>query len=179
MAYGTNIADVLNQWADMGVFAYVIPFLLIFAVVFAILHKTKLFGGENRSINAVIAGAIGLLALQFDFVSSFYAEIFPRFGVGLAIFLVLIIALGFFVGDERGKMQWIGWVVGIGVVVWALVNWSTWGDNFPSIGLWIEEYFWSIIVLALVITAIWLVADTGRKRNVMAKGTGPGRVQPE
>jgi len=177
MAIGTNIADVLNQWAQMGVFNYVIPFLLMFAVVFAVLHKTKLFGDQNRSINAVISASIALLALQFDFVSSFYAEIFPRFGVGLAVFLVLIIALGFFVGDDRGKMEWIGWTVGIGVVVWALVNWTYWGSNFPSVGSWIEEYFWSLIVLALVIAAVWIIGNTGRPRNVV-KGTGPGVVSP-
>lgn len=176
MVFGTSIYDVLNQWHQLGVFDIVIPFLLIFAVVFAILHKTKLFGDENRSINAIISASIGLLALQFGFVQSFYAEIFPRFGVGLAIFLVLIIALGFFVGDDRGKMEWIGWVIGIGVVLWALVNWNDWSSNY-NIGLWIEEYFWSIVVVGLVIGGVWLVASTGRPKNIV-KPTGPGRVTP-
>ena len=44
-----SITDVLNTWADLGVFSYVIPFLLIFAVVYAILEKTKILGAIIRA----------------------------------------------------------------------------------------------------------------------------------
>ena len=159
-----SITDILNTWADMGVFAYVIPFLLIFAVVFAILQKTKLLGDNNPSVQAIVALAVGLLSLQFDFVSTFYAEIFPKFGIGLAVFLVLIILLGFFYsgadGKAEGAIKWIGWFTGIAVVVWALSSWNFWADNW-SIGWWIEEYFWPIIVLAAVIAIIVVVAKSG------------------
>ena len=88
MAYSYNtITDILNQWDQIGVFTYVIPFLLIFAVVFAMLQKTRVLG-DNRTVQGIVGVSIGLLALQFDFVSTFFAEIFPRFGVGLAIFLI-------------------------------------------------------------------------------------------
>ena len=30
--FGYSIGDVLNRWADLGVFAYVLPFLMIFAL---------------------------------------------------------------------------------------------------------------------------------------------------
>ena len=82
----TSITDVLNIWNEMGVFSYVIPFLLIFAVVFAILKKTGMLssrsadgkGDDNNGILAIISVAIGLLALQFDFVAEFFSIIFPR-----------------------------------------------------------------------------------------------------
>lgn len=151
-----TITDVLNLWAQQGVFSYVIPFLLMFAVVFAILEKTKLLG-QQKAIDAIVAMAIGLLALQFDFVSTFYAEIFPKFGVGIAIFLVVIILIGFFYHDDAGKagsaVKWVGWFTGIGVVIWALTSWNFWGDNF-SIGWWFYEYFWSLIILAAIIGVI-------------------------
>ena len=86
----TTVTDVLNVWNDLGVFSYVIPFLLIFAVVYAILDKSKILG-DNTTIGAIVAAAIGLLALQFDFVPEFFAVIFPRFGIGISIFIVLII----------------------------------------------------------------------------------------
>ena len=113
----TTITDVLNIWNDLGVFSYMIPFLLLFAVVFAILEKSKILGG-NKPIMSIVAASIGLLALQFDFVSEFFAVIFPRFGVGISIFLVLLIMIGFFFpkGNPFGEGQWIGWVIGIGVV---------------------------------------------------------------
>ena len=96
-----TITDILNVWNEMGVFSYVVPGLLIFAVVYAILEKTKLLSGEdggkavhNRPVLAIVSAAVALLSLQLDLVSQFYAVIFPRFGIGLALFLVLIIFLG-------------------------------------------------------------------------------------
>ena len=164
-----TITDILNSWDQVGVFSYVLPFLLIFALVFALLQKTRLFatstgtkGSEtykhNSTIEVIIAAAIGLLALQFDFVSIFFANIFPKFGIGLSIFLVLIIFLGFFYNPEKTDkskgLGWIGWVVGIGVVVWALSNWGTWFSGAYSFGIWIGDYFWALVVLAVVVGVI-------------------------
>ncbi|MEI6058830.1 MAG: hypothetical protein WCP89_03600 [archaeon] len=160
-----SITDVLNTWADLGVFSYVIPFLLIFAVVYAILEKTKILGSDNKGVLVIISAAVGLLALQFDLVSTFYATIFPRFGVGLSIFLVLIILVGFFMpNSDPTKMAWIGWVVGIGVVLWALTNWNFWTDNF-SLGMWLGDYFWPIIILTGVILAIAAVSGGFKKKG--------------
>ena len=112
-----TVTDILNQWNQIGVFSYVIPFLLIFAVIFAILQKTKILTGEheNKGLLAIISIAVSLLALQFDMVSIFFAVIFPRFGIGLSIFLVLLILLGFFydgtgfvaatLSDDRGHFE--------------------------------------------------------------------------
>jgi len=171
MVWYGSITNILNVWDSMGVFAYVIPFLLIFAVVFAILDKTKVLG-DNKSVEAIIAVAIGMLALQFDFVSTFYAEIFPRFGIGLAIFLVLVILIGFFYSDKDGKpdtaLRWVGYLTGIGVVVWALTSWPFWAGNF-SIGWWLEEYFWPLIILGAVIAVIVVVAKSGDKSSTPAE----------
>jgi hypothetical protein len=162
----TTITDVLNIWNDIGVFSYVIPFLLIFAVVFAILKKTGILGGDgDKGILAIISAAIGLLALQFDLVSEFYAVIFPRFGIGLSIFLVLIIMIGFFFpgADQTkiGKLTVIGIVVGIGVVLWSLGSWGDW-ISYGFSG-WLGENIWAIVILTAVVGAIYLVVKGGGK----------------
>jgi hypothetical protein len=163
----TTITEVLNKWNDMGVFSYVLPFLLIFAVVFAILTKTKLFGDENKPAVAIISLAVGLLALQFDIVATFFATIFPRFGVGIAIMLVLLIGLALWTSQDSSKNfltehSWIGYIVGIGVVVWALSDWGNWGgDNFLS--GFLNENFAALVVLTLIIVAIWLIAKGSGK----------------
>ena len=162
-----TITDVLNVWGEMGIFSYVIPFLLIFAIVYAILDKTKILGEDNKGILAIISVSVGLLSLQFDFVSNFFAVIFPRFGIGLSVFLVLIIMIGFFfpkVQDGR-KGQWIGYTVGIGTVVWALSEWDEW-TNYGGFGGWFSEYAWALIVLGVI---IGLIVFT------MKSGSGKGR----
>ena len=160
----TTVTDVLIIWNELGVFSYVIPFLLIFAVIFAILDKTNILG-ENKTIESIVAASIGLLSLQFDFVSEFFAVIFPRFGIGISIFIVLLIMLGFFYNGEdlkKGKVAWIGWVVGIGVVLWSLSAWDQWSGQAGFGGFFVEN-IWSIIVLAILITIVIVTANSGKK----------------
>ncbi len=168
----TTITEILNIWNDIGVFSYVIPFLLIFAVVFAILKKTKILGDENDGILILISVALGLLSLQFDFVSEFYAVIFPRFGIGLSIFLVFLIFVGFFMKsdgtDMFKKMGWMGYVLAIGVIIWALSAWDEW-NNYGGFGGWFAENFWAVLILGLVIAVI-VVVSSGKKNNKGATG---------
>jgi len=169
MARMNTIADILNIWNEIGVFSYVIPGLLIFAVVYAILEKTNILSGKdgdkvvhNRPVLAIVSASVALLSLQFDLVSEFYAVIFPRFGIGLALFLILIILLGFFYPEGKGgwggSMKWIGWVIGIGVAIWALGSWDTWlgygGFGGRGFGGFFQDYFWSIVILLVVLGAI-------------------------
>ncbi|MFQ5531223.1 MAG: hypothetical protein ACE5ES_01265, partial [Candidatus Nanoarchaeia archaeon] len=93
---GGTIGDLLSVWQQQGFFSYLLPFLLIFALVFGILEQAKLFK-ENKAINGIIALVVGLMALQLDFVPIFFSEIFPRLGVGLSFILVLLILAGMFV----------------------------------------------------------------------------------
>ncbi len=152
MVWSTSITDVLNQWNTMGVFSYVLPFLLIFAVVYAVLSKIKLFE-ENRGVNVVIAAAVGLLSIQFDFVSTFFAIIFPRFGIMISVVLVVLILLALVYEGDTKKATWIGWVAAVGILIWAITSWGFWGDNF-GIGYWFEQNFWALIVLGLIVGAV-------------------------
>ncbi len=45
---GGTLGNMLFSWEQAGVFSYALPFLLIFAMLFAILEKTSLFGKNNQ-----------------------------------------------------------------------------------------------------------------------------------
>ena len=146
--YGNTITDVLNTWADYGVFAYVLPFLMIFAVVFGILSKTKILG-TNKGVQATIALAIGLLALQFDYVSNFFAFVFPYAGMGIAVLLVALILMGL-IHDDQSRVKWV-WF-GIGVIIFIIVILTALSD-FEWLGG--RGYVWADAVPA--ITAVILL----------------------
>ena len=107
LAFG-NLLYTLEQ-GDF--FTYVLPFLLIFAIVYAILEKTKILG-DNKGIVSIIAIAVGLLALQFGEVTRFYEIIFPELGKWLAVMLVFVILLGLTTDlshfGPKNMMFWIG-----------------------------------------------------------------------
>ena len=44
----------------------ILPFLLVFAVVFAILQKTKILGEGKKQIDAIVSLVIGLIVIAFS-----------------------------------------------------------------------------------------------------------------
>lgn len=163
-----DITQVLNTWAQYGVFSYVFPFLIIFAVVFAILQKSGLFGVKDKEgkmvenvkgINAIIAVSIALISLLNDYVPTFFAAIFPKFGIILAVGLVLLILIAFTGGDITSK--WLGWVLGVVVVIWGWSEWSNlYGTGSWGVTYFLEEYFWGLVLLGAIGGLIyWIVKD--------------------
>jgi hypothetical protein len=139
--YGGVFGELIYSLGQAGFFSYLLPFLLIFAIVFGLLRGMGIFD-KAKAVDAIIALAVGLMALQFDFVPLFFAEIFPRLGVGLAIFLSLLILAGFFIDFEKGYFRWI--LIGIGAVILIIVliqssgnvGWYTgqwWANNWPVV----------------------------------------------
>jgi hypothetical protein len=150
-----TIADVLNQWAALGIFDFVIPFLLIFAIVFGILSTMNVF--KNRTIDGVIALAVGLLALQFGLVPQFFNEIFPRVGVGLIVILVIIITAGFFVDTSKGGVMYALLGIAAAITLFILVRTS------DSLG-WYSTYFFGDyipLIIGLVIFLVIILAIIG------------------
>jgi len=163
-AWGSDISTILTDWEYMGVFEYVLPFLLIFAVVFGILHKSQIIG-EHRGINMVIALAIAMLAITSLPLREFFRVLFPYAGVGLAILLVGLILTGLFFGGKEADRWWkitffsIGMFIAVIVVLSALSSYTAWGLG----NWWWQEYLNSIIVGAVVIGLILLVVLAGTK----------------
>lgn len=155
--YGGQIGNMLARWEQAGVFSYVLPFLLIFALVFGILVKTNLF--KDKPINAIIALAVGLMSLQFDFVPRFFSEIFPRVGVGLAIILAALIFLGIF----TPKQNWVIYVLfGIGAVILVVVLINTAGNIGWYQGYWWSEHWFDVTMAAFFLTVIGIIVGASK-----------------
>ena len=162
--YGGDIRDILFQWEQIGVFSYLLPFLLIFAIVYGILTRISLFGTENKSVNAVISVAVGLLALQFQAVPFFFSEIFPRVGIGITILLIGLIFLGLFMDPSTKGMNSI--MLGFGAVILFTILFQTAeaADWYYS-NSWIRDNASTIFVLAVIAVGIGLIIASGSKRE--------------
>lgn len=159
---------ILSNWL---VTDYLLPFLLMFFLVFAILEKTKAFGDSKKQLNALVAFVIGLI---------FVVSGFPKLVVGnLILFLTVLVVIafigillwGFIVGgdakiDGKGKYVFAG-ILGLillGGVLWAL----EWNDDVWDFftGNSIGSTFWTNVIFVLVIAAaIALAIGIGGKGN--------------
>jgi predicted membrane channel-forming protein YqfA (hemolysin III family) len=167
----TDISSILQGWADAGVFAYVLPFLLIFAVVFGILSRIKIFGEDNRAVNAIIALAVGLLSLQFSFVPSFFSQVFPTLGVGLSVLLVAIILMGVFINwEDKGEDK--GWKTAfiiIGAVIALIVVLAAFSSDLWWNSWWWQEYSGAIILGIIIVAVIGVAIGVGNRGRRVGK----------
>ena len=57
----------------------ILPFLLVFTLVFAILEKTKILGDGKRQIDAIVALVIGLIFVAFGYETNIVVRMITYF----------------------------------------------------------------------------------------------------
>ena len=169
---GGEIGNLLFRLDQAGVFAYLLPFLLIFALLYGILSRVSILG-DNQGINVVISLTVSLMALQFNFVSTFFSDIFPRLGVGLSVLLVVVILLGAFVDFNDDRNKWLKrFMVAIGVVLalWAIFasfgnSFFIGGIGFSGVGYFFSRFGGGIVLAIVTIALIAFVVKSSSPRN--------------
>jgi hypothetical protein len=148
-----SLYDLYYTWESNGVYDFLLPMLLIFAVVFGILTSTKILG-ESRGINFIISITLALLAMRLGLITGFFAVIFQGLGVGIAILIVLLILAGLFLGDANLRVWlptffWGGLIIGL-IVVISVLNEYAWFGSY-----WWQENWNSVIVWVIIIAIGW------------------------
>lgn len=160
-----SLQELFGQWQSVGIFDFLLPTLLIFAVIFGILTTTNILGSQ-KGISFLIAASIALLAMQYPMVSNFFSVIFPNIGIALAIILGVIILVGIFIADET-RRRWFNQLgygaLGIGIIV-VIVTLNQY-DWFGSI--WWQENWVSIlwIVILVILVSSILSGPTEKKEG--------------
>jgi hypothetical protein len=143
----------------------VLPFLLVFAVVFAVLQKSKVLGEGKRQIDAIVSLAIALIVVAFTYYVKIIVELTAFLGLILIILLVVMMILGMVGKGDDHEKTFPGWFkkwgagVSIAAVVIALVfitgAWKNVADFVSKNGN--SDWIYSLITLAIVVVAVFLV----------------------
>jgi hypothetical protein len=183
---GGGLGDLFAQWESAGIFQYALPFLLIFAVVFGLLTKINLFGtkaGPNKGVNAIISLAVAFMALQFNIVSVFFSEIFPRFGIAISVILVILILGGLFMPTNK-ESNWFMVALAIivflvvGIVIYNSMRALGWGLGGGGGLSYVWYNYGPVIIFAAIVIAVLLITmtkkDPGRPRysSMFSRGLG-------
>ena len=70
---------------------YILPFVLVFTLIFAILQKTKLLGDDVKQINAIVGFVVGLMFVVFPFANNFVVQLMPFLAVSAVVLLVFML----------------------------------------------------------------------------------------
>lgn len=173
-SYGLNqgaIGQMFDYAEQAGIFVYMLPFLLIFALVFGIMNQVKLFQ-DNKAINGIIALVVGLMALQVDLVPKFFSEVFPRLGVGLAIILIILILSGLFIDPNKGALMYV--LLGVGVIITMVVLINTAGAVGWSSGYWWQENWPRVTAVVFILAVIGIIVGGSNSHSKSYNAFWPG-----
>lgn len=150
---------------------FILPFLLVFTLVFAVLDKSKLLGEGKRQINAIISGVIGLILIGFAYPTGIIVKLVPFLAVALFVLFVFMLIFGFIIGRKEGDVLpaglkiVLGIILGLAVIVavmWATGSWDTIYNTLIKSEytgkIWINVFF-----LAIIGGAIAIVLSSGGK----------------
>jgi len=179
MAYG-NFGDVFLALDNLGVLDSLLPFLLIFTIIFAILQKTKIIGEGRKSFNFMVALIISLMVV-IPHVTGNYptspdpVEIINSAIPHVSVVVVAILMLLLLVGVFGKNLNLIGTSLsGIIAIASALIILYVFGT---SAGWW-EGGWWpgflqnpdtqALIIIILVFgVVLWFITkDDGSSVNV-------------
>lgn len=160
---GSGFADALFRLEQLGLFEFILPMLLMFAVVFGVLSYTKIFG-DNKGLHAIIAIVISLLAIRFPEYRAFLAVISPRLGIGLVILLALVILIGLFT-TNKSKAAW-GWIfITIAVIIAFVIFYQSASIfGFPQ-GYLESDLVYGLLTIAVVIGIVVVVIVASNKND--------------
>ncbi len=83
----------------------VLPFLLVFVLVFAVLQKTKALGEKKNQIDALISLVVGLILISVPIARNFIVNLIPWLGVGLVVILIFLVLYGFVASDNKDGLK--------------------------------------------------------------------------
>jgi hypothetical protein len=144
----------------------VLPFILIFTIVFAILQKSQILGKEKKQIDALVSLVIGLITITFANAVGIINSLLPFLAVSIVMILVFLILVAMVSSGEKGfelhkGFKWTIMILSfIAVVIAGLVITGAWDylrDQFegPGGSTWFTNIVF-IIIIAGAFAAVFL-----------------------
>lgn len=156
------VESALSSLVSFGLLDVVLPFIVSYTIVFALLEKTKPFGDGKRNISIILSLVIGLTTVALISLRSFYVLIFASAGVVLGGFF-LIFLLGVFGIQMSEKIHWYHYMLPILILALILMV------LYPSYIDDVLEYVLAPSVVApLVVVGVLflLLRDPQQERSV-------------
>jgi len=147
---------------------FILPFVLIFALFFAILEKSKLLGEEKRQINAIISFVIAALFVSFSTYVDWTSKFIIFLVIAIVILFVFMLIYGFIYSTKDGNPlqfdKWVkptlGAVAMIAVIIATLKITGYWQTIQDS-----ANFGTNILFLIFIVAAIIAVVASGDKKG--------------
>ncbi|MFH1332151.1 MAG: hypothetical protein ABIH63_02600 [archaeon] len=147
-----DFSSIISDLESTGFYEVVLPFFLIFTIIFGILEKTKIFGEESHKFNIVIALVAGFLIVRSDTLVALINRFLPNVSMFILVIIAFLIILGIFgVQSDKwtGGLLFVFVIIAVVGVIWGLGQ-AAEEEGIQWLPDWLEitETDWKIIAFA-------------------------------
>jgi hypothetical protein len=163
----STFRGVLEFFVRLGIYDVVLPFLLVFTIVFAIMEKTRVFGVEKvkdgevtrKNLNAMTAFVIAFLVIASSRLVAIINETMANMVLLLMMSVCFLILIGSFMKETKEgvflegtwqKMFMIIMFVGLVLIFLNALGW------LEPMWNWIVAHYDSTIMASLVLAGIMI-----------------------
>jgi hypothetical protein len=181
MAEESLFRDAITQLNEFGVYDVVLPFLLVFTIVFAILEKTKILGVEKqgeheltkKNLNAIVALMMAFLVVASTQLVAVINEVMANIVLLLLLGVSFLLLVGTFFSDKEFSLEksrnWViffmfAMFIGIVLIFLEALGWLQdfldWWIDTPTTTL-----TGHVVLLLIIILFIWFVTADPRPKK--------------
>jgi hypothetical protein len=178
MASGAyNLEEFIRIMDSWGLTDVMLPFLLIFVIIFALMAKARILGEDKKKYNLVVALVIALLVV-IPHVLNIYppggdvVDIMNRALPQVSLIAVAIIMLLILIGLFGGEAKWMGsslsgWIAIVAFIIILIIFggaagwWGTWGWFYNLFGA--ETVAIIVMILIFAVIVWWITRGEGKE----------------
>lgn len=192
-----GFAEVIAVWKDYGVFEFYLPFVLMFAIFYGLLSKSKIFGDPSKekrvtNINVVVSIVAALFVMVYTpagitltvFFGTFFTQTMVILATILSFALILYLVLPTGAIEEMFKnpSKYAKYLIPIVVLIVLFIFISAGGleifgikigvpgvPGIPGIGLSTEDAVIVFLIVIFVLVVWFITRGEGEKKIVSYK----------
>jgi hypothetical protein len=190
----TAFREVLEFFDRLGVYDVVLPFILVFTLVFAIFERTKVLGTEKidgveygkKNLNAMVAFVIAFLVVASSQIVSLINSALPKIVILLFLGVFFLLLVGIFYSEKEEVILGSPWkvmfmvIMFVGIVSIFLYSIPTAsGEPFLT---WILEFVVDNFSTTAVSSIILMIVVIGFMLYIIKepnKGSGSAESKPK
>ena len=184
------VGNALDFMREFGIFDVILPFLLVFAVVFGILEKTRILGEEKigkemyprKNLNAIVAFVMAMLVVAATKIVGVINVALPKISLLIIVALSFLLMIGIFMKPDNTLYDKLNgtWLAFLMIVMFVAVififlsvipanenqSWLEYAFSYV-VEFWSGTLVATVVLLAVVIWAIMYITkgDSGRGKE--------------
>ncbi len=158
-----NVPDFLVQMEQFGLLDAVLPFILIFAVIFTVISRTKVLG-DKKNVHMLVALVISLLVVLPHVMGTYppgqdvvniINNALPNVSLVIVIVVAALILMGIFLPTGSGiPMGGVLAFLSVGVIIYIFGLSANWWESAGPLGFLSNPDIQMLLVIILVFAVV-------------------------